>query len=116
MMKIHSKLSTRDWLYIGLGILFVIYVGFQTRYLIFGPQLSIETPEDGAVVHEPAVTISGKATNVAYISLNGRQIFTDEEGRWSEKLIVAEGVSIMTVRVRDRFGREKVENVRILLN
>ena len=97
-------------------LLLTVYSLFQARFLILGPGVTILSHKDGAVVHEPQVTLSGKARNAAWISLNDRQIFTDEEGFWSEKLILSEGLSIMTLRVRDRFGRERVTSVRLVLN
>ena len=113
-MKIN--LSFRQWIYLIVGILFALYCLFQARFLILGPQVWIYSPQDGGVVAEPAVTLEGQARNAAWISLNDRPIFTDEEGLWSEKLIVSSGVSIMTVKVRDRFGREKQKSIRIILN
>ncbi|MFH1473061.1 MAG: hypothetical protein ABIF06_01445 [bacterium] len=104
----------------GLLILFfVVVVGysvFQARFLIIGPQLKITSPSDGISIETPIIVIEGTAKNISWISLNDQKIFTDEEGRWSEKLIVSEGLSIMTVKVRDRFGRETEKQVRIFLN
>ncbi len=108
--------STKHWLLISLGVLFLLYCLFQARFLILGPQVWITSPLDGEVASAKVLTASGQAKNVAWMSLNGRQIFTDSEGRWSEKLIVSEGVSIMTLVVRDRFGREREESVRVILN
>jgi hypothetical protein len=102
-----------------IAILIVFLIGyflFEARFLILGPQITIDSPRDGEVVNDRVVTITGRAQNAAWVSLNGRQIFTDEEGHWSEKLIVSEGLSIMTVSVRDRFGRTREETVRIILN
>ena len=96
-------------------ILIASYSLFQARALLIGPQIWIISPQDGRVVEAPLVIIEGRAKNIAWISLNDRQIFTDEEGKWSEKLIVSSGISIMTVRARDRFGRETKESVRIVL-
>ncbi|MEK7135158.1 MAG: hypothetical protein AAB780_00435, partial [Patescibacteria group bacterium] len=97
-------------------LLLTLYSLFQARFLILGPQVAILSHEDGAVATEPQVLLSGTARNAAWISLNDRQIFTDEEGHWSEKLILSEGLSIMTLRVRDRFGRESSDSVRLILN
>lgn len=110
------NLSTRHWLMLSIGVLFVGYCLFQARYLILGPEVWIDAPRDGEAVTNPMVIISGHVRNAAWLSLNDRQIFTDEEGYWNEKLIVAQGLSIMTLKVRDRFGREKEKSVRILLN
>ena len=102
-----------------LVLFFLILIGysiFQARFLILGPGLEIVSPKDGVSVWDPLIIIEGKAKNISWISLNGQQIFTDEKGQWKEKLIVSEGLSIMTVKVKDRFGREAEKQVRIFLN
>lgn len=114
-MVIRINLTTREWVLTILGLLLVFYVLFQARFLILGPQIDIETPRDAEEVVDPLLTISGTAHNVAWLTLNGRQIFTDEEGLWSEKLLLSPGISIMTVSGRDRFGRERVRQVRVIL-
>jgi hypothetical protein len=116
MTGMRINLSTRQWGLVVLGILLVLYIIFQARFLIVGPQVSIHSPKDGEVVASEIVRVSGKALNIAWISLNGRQIFTDENGAWEETLLVSPGVSIMTVAVRDRFGRERQESARIIFN
>ena len=102
-----------------LLLFFVVLVGysiFQARFLIIGPQLEITSPSDGVSIETPIIVIEGTAKNIISISLNDQKIFTDEDGRWSEKLIVSKGLSIMTVKVKDRFGRETKKRVRIFLN
>ncbi len=108
-----GSLHPRHWLLIILGILFAGYCLFQARFLVFGPGITIESPLDGAVATSSSLTMVGRARNAAWISLNGAQIFTDERGHWQEKLILSPGTSIMTVLVRDRFGREVEKQVRI---
>jgi hypothetical protein len=101
-----------------LGLFFVcivLYSLFQGRFVILGPNIRIDTPKDGASVTAP-VTISGHADNVAYISLDDRPIFTDDHGNWSEQLIASPGLSIITVRAKDRFGRQKVKTLEIVIN
>ncbi|KKU88962.1 MAG: hypothetical protein UY20_C0019G0003 [Candidatus Yanofskybacteria bacterium GW2011_GWA1_48_10] len=99
-----------------LLILLIAYSLYQARALLVGPRIWIENPRDGDVVEDPLVIMEGQSKNIAWISLNDRQIFTDEEGNWSEKLLISPGLSIMTVKARDRFGRETEKSVRIVLN
>jgi hypothetical protein len=106
--------STRQTLLLVMGVLFVAYCLFQARFLILGPGISIDSHQDGALVASSTIHLSGTVRNAAWIDLNGKQIFTDENGLWNEKLIVSEGVSIMTVRVRDRFGRETSERISLV--
>lgn len=112
-MKIDIK--PKHGLLIILFILLIAYSLYQARALLVGPQVSIESPQDGQVVEDPLVVMEGQSKNIAWISLNDRQIFTNEEGVWSEKLLVSPGLSIMTVKARDRFGRETEKSVRIVL-
>ena len=106
--------SPKRLIIVFLSVVFVLYCLFQARFIILGPQVSITSPEDGETLASSIVLVTGKAHNAAWISLNGRQIFTDENGLWEEKLIVSPGTSIMSVTVRDRFGRESEESVRII--
>lgn len=109
------SLSPKQVVFLVFGLLFLLYIVFQARFLILGPRVSIETPKDAEVVYNPLLTISGTASNIARITLNGRQIYVDENGLWTEILLLSPGTSIMTVTVRDRFGREHTESVRVRL-
>lgn len=111
---IKLTLSPKSWIFISLSLLFVCYCLYQARFLILGPQVSVQTPKDGVVVDSALIDVNGKAKNAAWLSLNGRQIFTDEEGLWSERLIVSTGLSIISVAARDRFGREVEKQIRII--
>ncbi|MCR4279388.1 MAG: hypothetical protein NUV78_01475 [Candidatus Zambryskibacteria bacterium] len=109
------SLSPKQIALLALGVVFLLYVLFQARFLILGPMVKIETPRDAEVVYDPLLTISGTASNIARITLNGRQIYIDENGLWTEILLLSPGTSIITVIVRDRFGREHTESVRVRL-
>lgn len=114
MKKINIK--PKHALLFVLFLLLISYSLFQARFLILGPQVWISRPVDGEIVGSPLLVMSGRARNAAWLSLDGRQIFTDENGFWEEKLIVSEGLSIMTVTAQDRFGRERQKSVRVILN
>lgn len=99
-------------------IFFVILVGysiFQARFLILGPRISIISPLDGAITDSEIIILEAKIKNASWITLNGRQVFTDEKGNLEEKLILSEGLSIMTLKARDRFGREREEEIRVYM-
>ncbi len=80
------------------------YMFVQARPFIEGPRLTLRVsaaaPNGGRVV-----VLSGTARTVAALSLNDRPIFTDEGGAWSERLVLENGYTILTLRARDRFGR-----------
>jgi len=95
-----------------LGIL--TYAYFRTNDLLAGPVVVISSPENGSTLAEPYVEIVGHAKNISYMSLNGRQIFTDEAGDFNEKLLVPYGYTIMTLKARDRFGRSTTKSLELV--
>lgn len=101
--------SARSWLRIGIitlaCILIALYSGYQVRNLIRGPLLVIFTPENGAVLDDSLIEITGEAHNISYISVNDRPMFVDPEGRFRDLLLLPYGYSILTVKAGDRFGR-----------
>ena len=105
----HSKITLRAIL-AGLALFVLLnstiaYVGYQARFLLIGPQIEL-TDEPGKVHNERTLILNGQARNLARIWLNGRQIFTDPQGFFSEQIVLENGYSIVTLRAVDRYGRE----------
>jgi hypothetical protein len=88
-----------------LAVTILAYVAFQARFLIIGPVVRLTT-ETKPVYNERTIEISGQAENITDLTLNGRPIFTNEGGVFSEKLVLENGYTIMTIRAHDRYGRE----------
>jgi hypothetical protein len=83
----------------------LLYIAFQARFLIVGPEITLLNEPD-SVQNSPTVTLTGTARNIAKITLNGRQIFTDQSGYFSEALVLENGYTIATITAIDRYGRE----------
>ena len=87
-----------------LSILVMIYVIFQARYLIIGPQIVLtDTPTH--LQNERQIFLSGSAFNISRLWLNDRQIYTDAQGNFKEALVLENGYTIATLRAEDRYGR-----------
>src|SRR3990167_8220869 len=97
-MKIDIK--PRYGLLIILFLLLVVYSLYQARALLVGPRIWIENPQDGDTVKSPLVIMEGQSKNIAWISLNDHQIFTNEEGAWSEKLLISPEIGRASCRER----------------
>lgn len=50
-------------------------------------------------------TIRGNALKATYITLNGREIFIDKDGNFSESIAILPGFSIVTLSAKDKFGK-----------
>ncbi len=88
-----------------IGLAIIGYTIFQARFLLAGPQLALTAPLD-TVQNSRSVTIVGQAHNINHITLNDRQIFTNEYGEFNEDLILENGYTIATLAATDRYGRE----------
>lgn len=87
-----------------LSISLLAYVGFQARFLIEGPVLSLA--EDlPTVQRDREVIITGAATNATSLTLNGRQIVTDERGTFRERVVLENGYTLVRIEAHDRYGR-----------
>lgn len=101
---------------ISFFVLIAAYALFQARYLILGPRISIDMPKNESMVDAGVLMVKGTAKNITHLSLNDRQIYTDTEGHFEEKLIAQKGINIMKLRALDRFGRVSEEFVRVVAN
>ena len=88
-----------------IGLLCLLaYIIWQARFLIMGPQITLSV-EPERVSNERIITLEGQARNIAKITLNGRQIFTDPTGNFAEALVLENGYTIATIAATDRYGR-----------
>jgi len=81
----NPRQKARIWFFLVVIFLIVLYVLFQSKNLLSGPQIEITEPKDGATLSYNLVTVKGNAQNIAYIHLNDRLIFIDEKSIFSEK-------------------------------
>lgn len=87
----------------------VTYLTFQARFLIVGPMLTVDT-DFHPVYNQRIVTITGNVQHSVDITLNGRTVYLDEQGNFAEPLVLENGYTIMSLRARDRYGRETIIN------
>lgn len=94
-------------LVLGIGT----YVLYQSRSLLQGPQISIFDPTEGSAVAKSLLEITGSAKNIAFITLDGRQIFVNEQGVFKEKVVLSKGYNAVTIAAKDKFGRERIKTL-----
>lgn len=90
------------------AIVLVVIFGYaylRSESFVRGPSITITTPKNGESVEEPFLAIEGIVKRAAYITLNGRQVYTDETGNLREGVLLAEGYNIFELTAEDRFGR-----------
>ena len=95
-------------------LVILVYAFFEARAVLFGPQIVLGFEEEVLTVDEALIEIRGAATNVVEITLDGRMLFTDSEGAFTERLLLAEGVNRFVFTARDRFGNTREETLTVL--
>lgn len=113
MLASKQKIPTRHLATIVFFLLLVGYGLYQTKNLMLGPSIAIASPINGAAVAMNPVEVKGQAERIAFISLNGEKIFTDEQGNFSQKLLLNRGYNIIKLEAQDKFGRtiQKILNL-----
>lgn len=83
--------------------LLILFFSYEKMCFIWkGVKISatLESQNDSSLT-----TIKGTASKATYISLNGREIFIDKSGNFSESIVVLPGFSVVTLSARDKFGK-----------
>ncbi len=102
---------------IGVGIIsaaLIVLIFFQSKEYLEGPTIYITNPINGSTFSEPLLNIEGVAKSVSFITLNDRQIFVDENGKISEKLLLQNGNNIILIKAVDRFQRKVEKKLEIV--
>ena len=81
----------------------IMIFGYEKMSFIFKGvkiQASLEQKNDSVLA-----VIKGNAEKATYLTLNGREIFVDKDGNFSESISILPGFSIVTLNAKDKFGK-----------
>jgi hypothetical protein len=96
-------------------VIVLAYIVFNSRFLIKGPNIEELNIYDGQIFEEEnLIEITGKAYNISFISLNGRQIFIDEENNFNEKLLLTNKINPIEIYTEDKFGKTDIEKLIVI--
>lgn len=76
---------------------------------LLAPHLRILKPLDGSIVSVSEVTISGVTDSFATVSVNGRTVRLDQQGKFKATLRLKEGTNKVKVVAEDRAGHKTVK-------
>lgn len=91
----------------GIGIFSYFKMGFLWK----GVQISAHIDQTNT---SPLITIKGNAKNATYLSLNGREIFIDKDGSFSEQVSLLSGLSVVTIDAQDKFGKVSEKKFQVM--
>ena len=97
-----------------IALLVVVVAGyglFEARRIIEGPTIAILTPVDGSATSTSALSITGRAENISFLTINDKTAYTDEAGNFAVTVSPPPGLAVVTVAAKDRFGRSASKSV-----
>lgn len=101
--------------YIALGIFFLIIAGytyFEARGILFGPRITVTSKV--TEVHEPFITIKGRADRISSLLMNGNIVSVTETGAFEEPYVLARGDNRIVLDAKDKYGRTRREVIEIV--
>ena len=114
-MHLTLKSLTAPFLVILLMGLIVLYAYNRSRSIIEGPRILVDTPLSGEIATTSLITIRGTIAHAKEITLDGRPIFIDTDGQFSEQLLLMEGYNIIELVAKDTEGREERKAIELTL-
>lgn len=91
-----------------VGLLFtviVVYAAHSTSFLAQGATVSVYNLSDGQIVHASELVVEGRALRATTLILNGREIVINQEGFFSELVLLSPGINTISIRAEDRFEK-----------
>ena len=87
------------------GAFFYLYREFKS--FASEPTLIILSPDNGTIIESDEGLIVGRTDRGALVTLNGQQVFVDNDGSFREKLVLQPGINAISIRTINRFQKEK---------
>jgi len=105
---------------LGLFILFLIlvvwYFWHEIKFLIKAPELEVYQPPADITINQENFEIIGKTNPVAYLTVNGQEVYIDREGNFKKEIELSAGVNTIKIEAKNRFGKTNTIIRRIIFN
>lgn len=120
LVKRKSLIITPKRIILVVFILFLIAVGWyfwkEIRFLIEPPELEVSQPPTDITVNQENFEITGKTSPVAYLTVNGQEIYIDKRGNFKKEISLSDGINIIKIEAKNRFGKTNTIIRRIIYN
>ncbi|MFA5132367.1 MAG: hypothetical protein WC444_03515 [Candidatus Paceibacterota bacterium] len=92
------------------------YGAFRAYPLLMGPTITLYAPQDGDTVASSTFQISGQVVRAREITLQGKLITIDAEGRFVELLVANSPYTIIVMVATDQYGAKVMKTLRVVPN
>jgi len=95
-------------------LVIAIYASLKFEDYLKGPLVEIYEPNSG-VIATSTVFIKGRAERISFLYLNDSPLFVDTNGHFNRRVTLFEGYNHLRIKARDKFEREIVKDVELLV-
>jgi hypothetical protein len=114
MQRLKLK-NIKGWIGIGLFIMLFGVIGTfsyeKMSFLLNGVEIKAEMNHDS---NSSVVSIKGNAKNAILLTLNGREIFIEKDGTFTEPIALLPGFSVVTLNAEDKFGKTSEKKFEVM--
>ncbi|HFC01114.1 MAG TPA: hypothetical protein ENJ53_09950 [Phaeodactylibacter sp.] len=94
-----------------LGLFYYLYKKMDT--FVATPELIVLSPESDDITESSQVVVRGKTDRGNEVFVNDRPVMVDEDGFFSEKITLKNGVNIINIKSVNRFKKETIKTVSV---
>lgn len=88
-------------------MLLFLFLFFQIRNIYIAPYVSITSPKEGSTVSSE-VEVIGRTDSNAIVAVNNEPVFVQENGEFRKMITLFPGKTIITIKAKNRTGRETI--------
>jgi hypothetical protein len=97
-----------------LFVVFILYFAYaKTSHIWRGIDLTIHNIENGQIIEENLITIEGQARKAVKLTINGQNVYVNEEGLFTHPLAPQKGYNKITVEAEDKFGNKTTKTLEV---
>lgn len=99
----------------GLIVLCFLYLGRRLEMIVAAPSLVVTSPQENLITTDKTIKLSGTAEAETEVDINGESILSDSNGNFSKQIDLKDGVNLITVTAKKKYGRESTIQRQILV-
>jgi len=96
---------------VGIGMFFVV----RAQRMMAPPHITLTAPSDGLVTAEKALTVEGHTEREVTLLVNGKPVYIDSSGDFSDDLVLREGLNVIRVVAIRKHGQETEVTRRVIV-
>lgn len=98
-----------------IAIIFFTYLFQSYKMINTPPYLTIANPQDNLITDKREINFIGQTEKEAQVTINGIAVLSSKEGFFNEKINLKNGINIITISAKKKYGQESVIKKQILV-